>query len=874
MKSIFFTFVIFVLVVLFYAAMGHHLYWHTDPWHFGTYIDSFVTFIQVSTFDNWTNIYYGVANGCLNWPGDYGSLTFTSDRIETAFGSFPLPVCTASAGQPVASAIIFITFAFVEGYILVSLNLAAVAIGINERLAELRDLSEYGELEDEEAQPPQQQEANMAAVRKAQGNSKAAKLLGNKKDKEAREIAAVLNSVWDLPQNGASVDQDAFSMSDFHSITVTVKLFVMSGWHERLYCVCIFIDAVLQFIDEDAPGLYDPDVLGGHWFFQSLFIIDAVLRVTCYYDNPKDLLKDNWAIFAIILTALNFVPLCHPSNNDLWYSIFTSFRILRLVAILKLFRFIPDLACILNAIEMSYLCMFYVAALMALFLSYFAIAGLLLFKSALPYFFSSIGSSMWSLVQCMTQDNWSSMMRMAEYGCENYGFKTNVTGFDKTCITDGNRGHGVGYWSPIFFVIFVVVASMVLVSLLVGVIITSLELDREDLLEEEVVKAKLRVVQRRYHLHTAQVTKLMHLFEKCDNNQDGALTYEELVVILDSIKMDPTEQFQFFLRVDQDKSGQIDFAEFCEMIALVGLSRRANVVRQPMADKGRTTKAGDKAAGMTSKIPVPDLPVEKLQMDKLQMEKVENSPEHISTGRSVHLSAKAEAAAHLVVKGFETMVHAIDFMANELIRDTKEDEDTVHSYHSRGGHSRLQSLKLTTPRLSTRMGPISAARASSRANAARMSARTATNLTGFTKIATVVPLKEEEETGEIKSPENDRVRTPVKQAYQMVPTDMVVFPSEFDVRQFGDDAVEHSNSPSQKSHSHNVNTHSGHRAINSDQHAAHSTHHAHIGALAHAHRHAHQHRSRSRVFVADGQQSSNNLHDGDSISLSHGPSMV
>jgi hypothetical protein len=126
MKSIFFTFVIFVLVVLFYAAMGHHLYWQTDPLHFGTYIDSFVTFIQVSTFDNWTNIYYGVANGCLNWPGDYGSLTFTSDRIETAFGSFPLPVCTASAGQPVASAIIFITFAFVEGYILVSLNLAYV----------------------------------------------------------------------------------------------------------------------------------------------------------------------------------------------------------------------------------------------------------------------------------------------------------------------------------------------------------------------------------------------------------------------------------------------------------------------------------------------------------------------------------------------------------------------------------------------------------------------------------------------------------------------------------------------------------------------------------------------------------------------------
>lgn len=59
-------------------------------------------------------------------------------------GDFVLPICSNPQGQPVASVIIFCSFVFVCGYFVMSLNLATVAIGIIERLEELRNMELYG----------------------------------------------------------------------------------------------------------------------------------------------------------------------------------------------------------------------------------------------------------------------------------------------------------------------------------------------------------------------------------------------------------------------------------------------------------------------------------------------------------------------------------------------------------------------------------------------------------------------------------------------------------------------------------------------------------------------------------------------------------
>jgi hypothetical protein len=60
------------------------------------------------------------------------------------FGSFELPYCGASQAQPIVSSILFITYTLLGGYICVNMSLAVVAIGISERLLQLRSLDVFG----------------------------------------------------------------------------------------------------------------------------------------------------------------------------------------------------------------------------------------------------------------------------------------------------------------------------------------------------------------------------------------------------------------------------------------------------------------------------------------------------------------------------------------------------------------------------------------------------------------------------------------------------------------------------------------------------------------------------------------------------------
>ena len=55
-----------------------------------------------------------------------------------------------------------------------------------------------------------------------------------------------------------------------------------------------------------------------------------------------------------------------------------------------------------------------------------------------------------------------------------------------------------------------------------------------------------------------------------DNNSNGVLSFSEMKNIMETVDLDSTNQYEFFMQVDSDGSGQIDFSEFCEMIILIG----------------------------------------------------------------------------------------------------------------------------------------------------------------------------------------------------------------------------------------------------------------------------------------------------------------
>ena len=147
LKSISWAVMVLFVIILFYASLGHHLFAVNDPFHFGSYAEAALTFFQLSTFENWSTVFYTNFDGCDSFPNEYtghnGPLNETI-VINTGWGDFILPQCSNPQANPTASSLVFVSFTMIGGYVVISMCLAAVAIGINERLQALKRLSVYG----------------------------------------------------------------------------------------------------------------------------------------------------------------------------------------------------------------------------------------------------------------------------------------------------------------------------------------------------------------------------------------------------------------------------------------------------------------------------------------------------------------------------------------------------------------------------------------------------------------------------------------------------------------------------------------------------------------------------------------------------------
>ena len=619
-KGIAYAVLLFFVVILFYASLGHALFSDNDPYNFGTFAISVVAFFQMSTFENWATILYINSGGCDSYSSVYNGLAYnTSQVIQTYWGTFELPLCKTPVARPVESVCIFVTFAFIAGYLLVNISLATVAIGFKERLGELRVRTVYGE-----------RKWSVATVSNIEGrkslvgkNKKAANMFGT--ENESKQIVSITNQIWGEQSALYRAKHLKFFAMETNRVTNifrvncklphnvddffrSVDLAIKNGIYDSFMTCVILTDAIIQLITA-SRNFEDQASDNAHIFFQVVFLIDLVVRSSLFYH--KGVLKvevlNFWFIFEILVTALTLIPSVVDTDSSL--RPLGSLRLLRILKALKNFSFLTDLFIILGAFESSILPMLYIVSLLCIMYFIFAVAGVLLFKRSAPFHFGTIGSSLYTLLQMMVQDNWSDIMRICMYGCAYYGYDTGIIKFDSLCdvsqrvklseLKPGDRtpGSGVGWVAPIFFIIFIICSAMVLIGLFVGVMITSMEMLREEASEIKEMSNKVEIIKTRYTIGKENMIRLLELFEKADIEHKGYLKFQDLNPIFELLHMDQSIHFEFFMRVDADGNGTIDFAEFCEMIILIGIARAE--VETGVNDKGETAMVESKGPNLS-----------------------------------------------------------------------------------------------------------------------------------------------------------------------------------------------------------------------------------------------------------------------------------
>ncbi|GGZ01086.1 ion transporter [Streptomyces poonensis] len=178
--------------------------------------------------------------------------------------------------------------------------------------------------------------------------------------------------------------------------------------------------------------------------FLAAFTAEILLRAGAHADRPRDFFRDPWNLFDLAVVLCAFLPVVRENATVL--------RLLRLARVLRAARFLPQLRIVLVAVVHSLPGTVSFLLVGALLLYVYAMVGWVFFADADPGHYGSIGRAVLTLFLLMTLDGLGDIVR---------------------------DGLAISRWSILYYASYVLLASFVLVNVLIGVVITSLEEARE-----------------------------------------------------------------------------------------------------------------------------------------------------------------------------------------------------------------------------------------------------------------------------------------------------------------------------------------------------------------------------------------------------------
>ncbi|WP_108808474.1 ion transporter [Aquimarina spinulae] len=248
-----------------------------------------------------------------------------------------------------------------------------------------------------------------------------------------------------------------------------------SKWFQDLVTIAILIAGVLVGIatypkfsskHEQVLELLNQIILG-------VFIIEIVVKVIAEGGKPWLYFTDGWNVFDFIIVAAAFLPFGGSSIAIL--------RLLRLLRVLKLIKALPKLQMLVGALLKSIPSMGYVSILLLLLFYIYAVAGVFFFSENDPIHFQDLQRSMLSLFRVVTLEDWTDIMYINMFGCENYGYGGNMN----LCV----NSKSALVLSVTYFVSFVLIGTMIFLNLFIGVIMNGMDEAKNEMLLENQIQS-------------------------------------------------------------------------------------------------------------------------------------------------------------------------------------------------------------------------------------------------------------------------------------------------------------------------------------------------------------------------------------------------
>jgi voltage-gated sodium channel len=217
-----------------------------------------------------------------------------------------------------------------------------------------------------------------------------------------------------------------------------VEDFVDNVFIQHAIVVLIILNAALLGLETSAEVMqsFGTELMVLDHVILGIFILELVLLIIA---RGLDFFKDPWSMFDFIVIAIALVPVTE------------SLSVLRALRVLRVLRLINKVESMRKVVGGLLSCMPSLASVISLILIIFYVSAVIatnLFGPAFPEFFGNLGNTAFTLFQVMTLESWSD--GIARPVMEKFPYA----------------------W--IFFVLFILIATFVIVNLFIAVIVDSL----------------------------------------------------------------------------------------------------------------------------------------------------------------------------------------------------------------------------------------------------------------------------------------------------------------------------------------------------------------------------------------------------------------
>ena len=175
-----------------------------------------------------------------------------------------------------------------------------------------------------------------------------------------------------------------------------------------------------------------------------VFIVELVIRIAAYWPRPWVFFRNGWNIFDFVVVTAVFIPGIRQNA--------TLLRLLRLLRVVRIVRLLPELRVLLLGIWKSVPPLASIGAVTAMILFVYGMVGWIWFGDEIPEQWGNIGRAMLTLFVMLTLEDFPLYM---------------------------DEAREVEPWAWLYFVSFILVAAFIVLNVLIGIVLNSLEEARE-----------------------------------------------------------------------------------------------------------------------------------------------------------------------------------------------------------------------------------------------------------------------------------------------------------------------------------------------------------------------------------------------------------